>query len=231
MAVTRSWTAPGAAPKVVSIEKLRPARGEILWLTAASLFVAGGLAMVYAARTANLAPAEHVVNLNAVQSADELLPILESFPAPERPAIAQKAFEAIERGRPLPNVGALSRVLPLGRLKPLMVVRTPREFRNEFLLWSGVYLAGFYLVAFVWRLRRFPGDRALLPALHLLTGMAMALMLSMRDPLRDTIEFHKMAIGVFAGCLVLAAALPIIAGSPTGATRRSWPRSLSSGCC
>ncbi len=29
-------------------------------------------------------------------------------------------------------------------------------------------------------------------------------MVSMRDPLRDTLEFHKFAIGVFAGCLLLA---------------------------
>ena len=49
----------------------------------------------------------------------------------------------------------------------------------------------------------FSGDRAFLPALHLLTGMGLALMLSLRDPLRDTLEFHKFALGVFLGCLLL----------------------------
>ncbi len=29
-------------------------------------------------------------------------------------------------------------------------------------------------------------------------------MASMRDPLRDTLEFHKFALGVFLGCLLLA---------------------------
>ena len=29
-------------------------------------------------------------------------------------------------------------------------------------------------------------------------------MVSMRDPLRDTLEFHKFALGVFLGCLLLA---------------------------
>jgi len=36
---------------------------------------------------------------------------------------------------------------------------------------------------------------AFLPALQLLTGFGFLLMVSMRDPLRDTLEFHKFAIG------------------------------------
>src|SRR5262249_8008731 len=122
MAVTRSWTAAGAAPKVVSVEKPRASRGQMVWLVGASFFAAAGLAMVYAAKIPNFPPAEHVLNINRVQSPEELLPILESFPAPERQGIAEKTFEAIERGRPLPNVGSLSRILPLRKLKPLMVV-------------------------------------------------------------------------------------------------------------
>ena len=51
--------------------------------------------------------------------------------------------------------------------------------------------------------RRFRGDRAFLPALHLLTGIGLILMVSLRDPLRDTLEFHKFALGVFLGCLLL----------------------------
>ncbi len=71
---------------------------------------------------------------------------------------------------------------------------------------AGLFFAGFYLVALAWKLRRFGGDRALLPALHLLAGMGFILMIGMRDPLRDTLEFHKFAIGVFLGCLLLALA-------------------------
>ena len=48
-----------------------------------------------------------------------------------------------------------------------------------------------------------------LPALQLLTGFGFLLMVSMRDPLRDTLEFHKFALGVLLGCGLLAlAALP-----------------------
>ncbi|HEY2014758.1 MAG TPA: FtsW/RodA/SpoVE family cell cycle protein, partial [Bryobacteraceae bacterium] len=145
----------------------------------------------------------------------ELLPLLESFPdRTERVAVAQRTFEFLESARPLRNVGALAGLrrerpakgplLPLGRLKPLMIVRTPRDFQLEFLLWTALYFAGFYLVAMVWNVSGFRGDRSFLPALHLLTGIGLILMMSMRDPLRDTLEFHKFALGVFLGCLLLA---------------------------
>jgi hypothetical protein len=52
-------------------------------------------------------------------------------------------------------------------------VRTPRQFRLEFLRWAALYFAGFYLVALAWRLTRFQGDRTFLPALHLLTGIGL----------------------------------------------------------
>ena len=60
-------------------------------------------------------------------------------------------------------------------------------------------------------------------------------MLSLRDPLRDTLEFHKFALGVFLGCLLLvlpalkavrlSAALGLVLHA---AVRR---RSRCSGCC
>ena len=215
MAVTRSWTTPGTAPAVVDFEKEDRPRGEWIWLLGASLFVAAGLATVYAAKTTAFAGAERLVNVNTVTGPGELLPLLESFPdRAEREAIAQRTYEFLEGARPLRNVGALARLrrerpargplLPLARLKPLLIVRTPREFLWEFLRWTALYFAGFYLVALAWRAGRFRGDRSFLPALHLLTGIGLILMLSMRDPLRDTLEFRKFAIGVFFGCLPLA---------------------------
>jgi cell division protein FtsI/penicillin-binding protein 2/cell division protein FtsW (lipid II flippase) len=65
------------------------------------------------------------------------------------------------------------------------------------------YFAGFYLAALLWRLTGFRGDAAFLPALQLLSGFGFLLMVSMRDPLRDTLEFHKFALGVFVGALLL----------------------------
>jgi hypothetical protein len=229
MAVTKSWTAPGARPSVVAIRTPRARRAEWVWLLASSFFVAAGLAMVFAAKTLDFAAVEQklahggLVNLNAVQSPDDLVPVLKS-----REDTAGGVFEALERNRPLRNTGVLARLLPLAKLKPLLIVRTPRQFRLEFLRWAALYFAGFYLVALGWRLTRFSGDRVFLPALHLLTGIGFALMLSLRDPLRDTLEFHKFALGVFLGCLLRRFT---ICASPTGATRRYfWPLDCSD-CC
>jgi cell division protein FtsI/penicillin-binding protein 2/cell division protein FtsW (lipid II flippase) len=165
--------------------------------------------MVYAGKTQSLA-ADHPVNLNAVVSPDELLPLLESFPdRTERQSVADAMFALIERKRPLPNVGALAPLrrthnLPLARLKPLLAVRTAAEFQREFLTSVALYFGVFYFVALVWRIGRFGGDRAILPAVHLLTGIGLILMISLRDPLRDTLEFHKFTTGVAIGCLMLA---------------------------
>ena len=207
MAVTRSWGATIEAPQTTKSDGLRHKRSSrfgIVWLLCASLFVAAGLAGVYAAKVRGFGDAARTVNLNAVRSAEDLLPVLEQLPASERETVASKMFEFIESHRPLPNVGALSRVLPLRKLKNLLVVRTAREFQREFFLWCGLYFAGFFLVALAWRFRRFQGDRALLTALLLLTGIGLTLMLSMRDPLRDTLEFRKFAMGVAIGCVLLA---------------------------
>ncbi len=94
-------------------------------------------------------------------------------------------------------------LLPLTKFKPAVVVRTPREFRTQFLIWIAAYLAGFYAVFLVWRWSAFRGDFTVLPALHLLTGIGLILSVSLRDPLRDTLEFGKFAWGVALGCVVL----------------------------
>ncbi len=224
MAVTRSWTGPGAKPAIVTIEGPRQARSEIWWMAAASIFVMAGLAIVYSAKSELFAGAAEklqrgeLVNLNTVSGPDDLLPLLDAFPdRTERAMVAEKTFDFLQRTRPLRNVGALSSLriparrlqrLPLSKLKPLMVVRTPREFQMQFVRSTLLYFAGFYLVALLWGLTRFQGDRAFLPALHLLTAIGFVLMISMRDPLRDTLEFHKFAVGVFLGCLLLI--LPVL---------------------
>src|SRR5579872_210823 len=94
-------------------------------------------------------------------------------------------------------------LLPVARLKPLLAVRTPREFLIQFGAWIALYLASFWSVHFIWRRRAFRGDPAILPALHLLTGMGLILAISLRDPLRDTLEFSKFAWGVALGCAIL----------------------------
>jgi cell division protein FtsI/penicillin-binding protein 2/cell division protein FtsW (lipid II flippase) len=201
MAVTKSWTA--TAPAIIRGGREPRARSGFRSLLAASLLAAGGIAAVYSAKVQRISGPS--LNVNAVTSPDDLLPVLDAFP--DRAALAPRLFDYIERARPLRHTGALTRVMPrrqFARLKPLIAVRTAREFRDELLQSAALYFAGFYLVALVWRRTGFGGDRALLPALHLLTGFGFALMISLRDPLRDTLEFHKFAIGVFCGCVLLA---------------------------
>ena len=217
MAVTRSWTATGAKPAVIAVKGPRPSRREFRWLCLSSLLVAAGLAMVYTAKMQRIGHGE-LVNLNTISSTGELLPLLESFAdRTERAQVAETTFDFLQRRRPLRNVGTLSSLristarlkrFPVAKLKPLMAVRTAREFQIELLQSALLYFAGFYLVALAWRFTGFNGDRAFLPALHLLTAFGFILMISLRDPLRDTLEFHKFAVGVFLGCLVLV--LPVL---------------------
>jgi cell division protein FtsI/penicillin-binding protein 2/cell division protein FtsW (lipid II flippase) len=178
-------------------------------MAGASLLVAVGLLMAYAGKTHGLG-AERPVNLNTIGSAEELLPLLESFPdRAERRRVADATFELVQRRRPLANVGALASLrrtegLPFGRIKPLVAVRTAEEYRRALLKDAAIYFGAFYFVTLVWGFARFGGDRTILPAVHLLTGMGLILMVSLRDPLRDTLEFHKFAVGVAIGCLLLA---------------------------
>src|SRR5579872_3494030 len=99
-------------------------------------------------------------------------------------------------------------LLPLAKLKPQMIVRTPREFSQQYSLWCLIYLVSFWMVHLLWRSRQFHGDAAILPALQMLTGIGLILAVSLRDPLRDTLEFRKFAWGAALGCCLLL--LPLL---------------------
>ncbi|HEY1497073.1 MAG TPA: FtsW/RodA/SpoVE family cell cycle protein [Candidatus Solibacter sp.] len=203
MAVTRSWTGAGTAPVMVRAPR-SGATVRFAWLIASSLLVATGLGFVYQAKVQRMSGAA-VVNVNAVHSAVELLPVLEGFT--DRTELAERVFGYLERVRPVGHAGALTAVIPrrqLARIKPLIAVRSPEQFRMELLRSALLYFVGFYLAALLWRITKFQGDALFLPALQLLSGFGFLLMVSMRDPLRDTLEFHKFAIGVFIGSLLLA---------------------------
>src|SRR5262249_29075040 len=94
-------------------------------------------------------------------------------------------------------------LVPVAKLKPGLVVRTPPEFLLRFTGWVALYLAAFYTVYVIWLRQGFRGDPAILPALHLLSGIGLILAVSLRDPLRDTLEFSKMAWGIALGCATL----------------------------
>jgi cell division protein FtsW (lipid II flippase)/cell division protein FtsI/penicillin-binding protein 2 len=224
MAVTKTWEARTAA-SIRLAEAFKPAerRRETWWLAGASAVVACGLALVVIAKTQDFADLRgrldhgELLNLNEVTRPEQLLPVLQVIGnASERQAIAERLCSYLQEHRPVANAGVLARVrlgdvsgmpakfrFPLGKVKPMVVVRTPDDFFRVYFEWALLYLAAFWLVHLAWRWRRFRGDPAILPALHLLTGIGLILMVSLRDPLRDTLEFQKFAWGVLLGCAVL----------------------------
>src|SRR5712691_7949869 len=210
MAVTKSWELSqevrfGLRENPVPGER----RQEMFWLLGASLVVAAGLALVLLAKTEDFAEQQarldrgELLHLNAVTDQQQLVPFLRLYTEPE------KVWSYLQSHPPLPNVGALARLhLPLAYLKPFLCVRTPREFLRECFKWLILYLVAFWVTHLAWRRRRFRGDPAILPALHLLTGVGLILAISLRDPLRDTLEFSKFAWGCGLGCLLLL--LPLL---------------------
>jgi cell division protein FtsW (lipid II flippase) len=225
MAVTKSWE-PKVALQADFGEERRGGPGrtrEALFLLLATVVVAFGLVLVFIAKTQDFGNEQkqlvrgEIVNINAAASAEQVLPALQGLNSEQRIGAANAIWNFVEQRRPLPNVGALARVhlgddrqtrIPVSRIKPFLAVRNPREFLREFLIWCGVYLASFWLVHLAFRVLRFQGDRSILPALHLLTGIGLILMVSLRDPLRDTLEFKKFAWGAIGGCAILL--LPLL---------------------
>jgi cell division protein FtsW (lipid II flippase)/cell division protein FtsI/penicillin-binding protein 2 len=212
MAVTRSWESQAAVRPSFQQIPSPERRREFFFLLPASLLVICGLALVFAAKTQEFPSLQtrldggQLLNLNAVKSPAELSAVLQIFNPAQRADLAARSWSFLELHRPLPNAGALARLhlpISLAKLKPLLVVRTPAEFRSQFLLWSFLYLSSFWAVHAVWRWRRFRGDPAILPAIQLLSGMGLILMVSLRDPLRDTLEFKKFAWGAVLGCALL----------------------------
>ncbi|HEX6900703.1 MAG TPA: FtsW/RodA/SpoVE family cell cycle protein [Thermoanaerobaculia bacterium] len=101
------------------------------------------------------------------------------------------------------------------RLKPRLIVRAPGQFRTQFLLWTALFFAAFAILHLVWRMRRFAGDELILPAVLVLTGLGLAMMVSFRDPLRDLLLFRTFAQGVLGGAaLMLAGSLVDYERSP-----------------
>ena len=90
----------------------------------------------------------------------------------------------------------------LQKLKPRLIARSPLTFTWKFWSLSLLYLVGFYGLHIFWFRRRFRGDAVLLPILHLFTGLALMLMLSIPDPLRDLIQAQGFVAGVAGGCIL-----------------------------
>jgi cell division protein FtsW (lipid II flippase) len=178
--------------------------------------------------------AKQLLNLNSLSAREDLLPALSIFPDPaEREFVARKIYyasgglsnvgaiarirveaEELRGARGLKSLrdrlGNRNSMPLLGgdqlrQLKPLFVVRRPERFRGQFFLWTALFFAVFFATHVWWSLRGFTGDQTLLPAVLLLTGVGLILMISLRDPVRDNLLFADFAQGVVFGGVLLAA--------------------------
>jgi hypothetical protein len=184
LALTKS----SAAERRRSTPSASVARGfELAGLLLSSLVVIAGLVLVWQAKIGAVQPG--TINLNALERREQLLPALTFATNPrERQNLATAIWNSLQDAK-LPNVGALarSRVLTQGqvaRIKPMLVVRTEAEFRRTALVWMTLYFAVFYALHIFWRSRGFTGEQAFLPAVHLLTGAGLILMIALRRCLR-----------------------------------------------
>ena len=106
------------------------------------------------------------------------------------------------RARPH-RIPLFENVADFRRVKDHLVVRSPAAYTTSFWGLALVYLAVFYGLHLFWFRRRFGGDAVLLPVVHLLTGLALMLMFSLQDPLRDRFLAQGYVAGVAAGGLLI----------------------------
>ncbi|HEY3837672.1 MAG TPA: FtsW/RodA/SpoVE family cell cycle protein, partial [Bryobacteraceae bacterium] len=192
---------------------------EFVLLVVASLVVGVGFWLVYHAKSAAFEDASKRINLNTLQDAGLLLPLLNEI---QDGALRQTAASRIvdfARGGRIPNVGAIARLrvhrgdrnvpiltgTQIRNLKPFLVVRTPSSWRNSVILWVAVFYLCFFALHVFWRYTDFTGDTLMLPAIEVLCGIGLILMISLRDPLRDTLMFRDFVQGIAGGAIVMGA--------------------------
>jgi cell division protein FtsW (lipid II flippase) len=188
------------------------------------------------AETSKSLASKTILNLNALSAREDLLTALApEFPDPaERDLMARKVYYVsgglsnvgaiarirvtaaeLGRGRTLKDLRdrlagrdsmPLLTAAQLRDLKALLVVRTPDQFRRAFFRWAIAFFVPFLLAHLWWSARGFRGDQFLLPAVLLLTGAGLILMIALRDPVRDNLLFVDFAQGVAGGALLLIVA-------------------------
>jgi cell division protein FtsW (lipid II flippase) len=120
---------------------------------------------------------------------------------------------AAAAGRPAPETLPLFTAGDVAAMKRAFVVRTRTQFRSQVLLWSALYILGFHVVSLVWRRRAVDGDRLLLAAAHLITGLGFVILVSRSDPLRDIPLFVRYSEGAIVGLGLMGAFSMIDFGS------------------
>jgi cell division protein FtsW (lipid II flippase) len=118
----------------------------------------------------------------------------------------QARAQQVQSARPGAETMVLLNSADVARLKPFFVVRDRSQFRNQLILWCFLFFCSFWAVHIFWSARGTGGPQYVLPSVLLLSGVGLTLMVTLRDPLRDTLAFSIFAQGVAAGCAVLALA-------------------------
>jgi cell division protein FtsW (lipid II flippase) len=118
----------------------------------------------------------------------------------------QARAHQVQSARPGAETILLLSSTDVARLKPFFVVRDRSQFRNQLILWFILFFCCFWSVHIFWSVRGTGGPQYVLPSVVLLSGVGLTLMVTLRDPLRDTLAFSTFAQGAAAGCVVLALA-------------------------
>ena len=90
-------------------------------------------------------------------------------------------------------------------IKPVTVVRAPGDYTARVVRAAAVFFGVFLLAHIVRRATGTAGDPVLLPSAMLLAGLSAAAMISLRDPLRDTIAASNFVFGAAIGGVLLTA--------------------------
>src|SRR5579884_1360889 len=146
--------------------------------------------------------------MDAITAHESALPniaVLARLRASRADLLANRKLEELRERAQEAKTNAVPLFTPaeFAQFRQQISVRSLDAFRTQIFLWAGVILAAFFLAHFVWTFRGFTGPWAFLPLLLVLTGLGFALMIGLRDPLRDTLIFIPFAQGVAGGCLIM----------------------------
>jgi len=99
----------------------------------------------------------------------------------------------------------------LAAVRSSLVVRRVADFQHALLVGLALIVAAFFALHALRRVTGSTADPLLLPAVYLLCGIGFAVMIDLRDPVRDTLIAATFARGVALGCALAALAwcLPI----------------------
>jgi cell division protein FtsW (lipid II flippase) len=241
----------------------RAAITQIACLTVASCCTIIATGLVYRAkiqRAGHTGNVSRVLNLNTIQGADDLLPVLSGVIDDEgdRRFTAERIARFVmgTGSRNLDHVGDLARLhvsasdakrfrrlsgragsggqtgvrlggdvsllspTELAQLKPRVAVRGLRDYRSQLFWWLAYFVLAFHAAGLLswWIVRKVDG--VLLGIAYLLAGLGFAVMVSVRDPVRDTLVFVPFAQGAIVGLAAFGATLAVD-------FRRAWLRQLT----